>query len=176
MANKVFGDTMMIPLQSHMTRLYFINLNGINLEKKAAKFRDLCKEIQTSDMQLFAAAKHNLDTDKFAVRQSLQNITWQSFTHHCLQTATSSTNADIFYKPGWTMIMAQGDLVGRVKDRGSSLLGRWTWMKLVGCNNRIITLISAYQVCICPTNQTGMTVYHQQESLLRLKGAKKANP
>jgi hypothetical protein len=110
--NEVFGDTMTIPLQAHSTRLYFINLNGINLEKKASKFRDLCEEIRTSNIQLFAAAEHNLDTNKFAVRQSLQNIARQSFTHHCLQTATSSTRADKFYKPGGTMLLAQGDLVG----------------------------------------------------------------
>jgi hypothetical protein len=175
-ANEVFGDTMQIPLQSHTTRLYFANLNGINLEKNAAKFRDLCEEIRMSDIQLFAGAEHNLDTNKFAVRQSLQNIARQSFTHHSLQTATSSTKADRFYKPGGTLILAQGDMVGRIKDRGSDSLGRWTWMKLVGRNNKIITIISAYQVCVRPTNRTGTTAYHQQESLLRLKGAKKANP
>jgi hypothetical protein len=49
-------------------------------------------------------------------------------------------------------------------------------MKLVGRNNKIIMLISAYQVCVRPTNRTGTTAYHQQESLLHLKGAKKANP
>jgi hypothetical protein len=129
-----------------------------------------------SDIQLFAGAEHNLDTNKFAVRQSLQNIARQSFTHHSLQTATSSTKADRFYKPGGTLILAQGDMVGRIKDRGSDSLGRWTWMKLVGRNNKIITIISAYQVCVRPTNRTGTTAYHQQESLLRLKGAKKANP
>lgn len=72
-----------------------------------------------SDIQLFAGAEHNLDTNKFAVRQSLQNIARQSFTHHSLQTATSSTKADRFYKPGGTLILAQGDMVGRIKDRGS---------------------------------------------------------
>jgi hypothetical protein len=74
------------------------------------------------------------------------------------------------------MIMAQGDLDGQVKDQGNDPLGRWSWMKLVGRNKRIITLISAYQVCVCPTNRTGTTAFHQQQSLLRLKGAKKANP
>ena len=74
------------------------------------------------------------------------------------------------------MILAQGDVVGRKNEKGSDSLGRWTWIKLVGCNQKIITLISAYQVCVRPTKKTGTTAYHQQESLLRQKGARKAKP
>jgi hypothetical protein len=174
--NNVFGDTMIIPSPSNTTRLYFINLNGLNLQKKAAKFRDLCEEMRNANVDLFAAAEHNLDTNKFAVRQSLQDIAQKSFQHHCIQTATSTTTADKFYKPGGTLIMTQGDLVGRIKDRGSDQMGRWTWIKLVGKNQRLVTVISAYQVCTRPTNKTGTTAYHQQECLLRLRGVKNANP
>jgi hypothetical protein len=70
--NNIFGDTMIIPSPSNTTRLYFINLNGLNLQKKAAKFRDLCEEMRNANVDLFAAAEHNLGTNKFAVRQSLQ--------------------------------------------------------------------------------------------------------
>jgi hypothetical protein len=167
---------MPIPSPPNTTRLYFINLNGLNLEKKAVKFRDLCEELRKADLHLFSAAKHNLDTNKFAVQQNLQNIARKSFPHQCIQTATSSTLANKFYKPGGTLIMAQGDLVGRIKDRGSDSLGRWSWMTMVGKNQRLVTVISAYQVCIRPTNRTGTTAYHQQESLLRQKGIKKAKP
>jgi hypothetical protein len=156
--------------------MYFINLNGINLNKNAVKFRDLCEEIKKADIHLLAAAEHNLDTNKFVVRKTLQDIARRTFTRHSLQTATSSVRADKFYKPGGTMLLAQGDMIGRIKEKGSDTLGRWTWMKLVGKEQKIITVISAYQVCIRPTNRTGTTAYHQQESLLRQKGAKKANP
>lgn len=50
-------------------------------------------------------------------------------------------------------------------------------IRLVGQNQCIITFISTcHQVCICPTNKTGITTYHQQESLLRQKNVKKAKP
>jgi hypothetical protein len=65
-ANHTFGDKMMIPIETATTQLYFINLNGINLDKKEIKFRDL-----------FTAAEHNLDKSKFGVRQSLQTISQQ---------------------------------------------------------------------------------------------------
>jgi hypothetical protein len=73
-----------------------------------------------------------LDSNKFAVRQALQTIARKLFQHHCLQTATSSTKADKFYKPGGTLLLAQGDTVGRIKERGSDSLGRWAWMRLIG--------------------------------------------
>ena len=134
-SNTSFGDHMVIPAVPNTTRLYFINLNGLNLQKKSVKFRDLCEELRKSDIDLFAAAEHNLDTNKFAVRQSLQDIARRSFTHHCIQTATSGILAEKYYKPGGTLLLAQGDLVGRIKDRGSDPLGRWSWMKLVGRNS-----------------------------------------
>lgn len=174
--NDAFGDRMRTPIDNDTTRMYFINLNGLSLQNKAEKFRTLCEEMNKANVHLFAAAEHNLDTNKFIVRQSLQNIARKTFQHHAIQTATSSTLADKFYKPGGTMLMAQGNLVGRIKERGSDSLGRWTWMKLIGKNKKLITIISAYQVCMRPTNITGTTAYHQQESLLRQRGIKKANP
>ena len=175
-SNEIFGDTMQIPIAKTNTRFYFINLNGINLEKGGIQFRDLCKQIHKSQINIFAAAEHNLDTDKFEVRQILQNTARQSFTHYTMHTATSSTRADKFYKPGGTLLLAQGDIIGRIKERGNDPLGRWTWMKFIGREKRLITVISAYQVCKRPTHATGTTAFHQQASLLRQKGIVQPNP
>jgi hypothetical protein len=171
--SKAFGNVM-LPLSPDTTRLYFINLNGLNLQNNSVKFRELCEELHKSEVHLFAAAEHNLDTHKFAVRQCLQYTARKGFQHHCIQTATSSTLATKFYKSGGTMIMAQGDIVGWIKDRGSDSLGRWSWIKLVGQNNCLFTLISAYQVCLRPTNGSSTPTYHQQESLLHQRGNKKS--
>jgi hypothetical protein len=155
--NDTFGDKM-TQITENTTRLYFINMNGITLEKHSVKFRDICEELRAADVHLFAAAEHNLDTNKFLIRQKLQDIARKSFEHFALQTATSSIPADKFYKPGGTLILAQGDVVGRIKEKGSDSLGRWSWIKLVGRNQRLITMISAYQVCVRPTNITGTTL------------------
>jgi hypothetical protein len=96
--NDIFEDTMQSPAPANTTRLYFINLNGLNLKKEAVKFWDLCEELRKADVHLFAAAEHNLDTNEFSVRQSLQQTARQLFQHHCIQTATSSTLANKFYK------------------------------------------------------------------------------
>ena len=175
-SNDTFGDSMIIPTPPDRTRVYFINLNGLNLTKGAVKFRDLCSEIQSAEIDIFAAAEHNLDTNKFAVRQLLQGMAKKSFQHHHLQLATSSVPAHKFYKPGGTMLLAQGNTVGRIKERGSDTLGRWSWIKLLSRNKGLITIISAYQVCVRPTHSTGTTAFHQQESLLRQQGVHKPKP
>jgi hypothetical protein len=110
--NQSYGDDMLLPRKHNTTLLYFINLNAINLDKKAAMFCDLCKESCQADIDVFAAAEHNLDSNKFVVCQILQTPARKSFHHHCLQTVTSSILVDKFYKPGGTMLLAQGDIVG----------------------------------------------------------------
>jgi hypothetical protein len=164
-SNDIFGDPISIPIASDITRMYFININGINLQKQAIQFRDLCTEIKHADIHLLAVAEHNLDTNKFAVRQLLQQTAHKAFPHHVIQTSTSTIPADKFYKPGGTMLLAQGDIVGRIKERGSDSMGRWSWLKLIGRNKRLITVISAYQVCTRPTNKRAFSDRRASSSL-----------
>ncbi len=105
---------MSIPIDPANTRLYFININGINLDKQAVQFRDLCTKMKKAEIHIMAIAEHNLDTEKFAVRQLLEKNAQRTFPHHVLQTSTSSIPANKFYKPGGTMLLAQGDVVGRI--------------------------------------------------------------
>ena len=68
------------------------------------------------------------------------------------------------------MILATEGITGRVTQQTSDTLGRWTYLQMAGRNGRILNFITAYQVCARPTNKTGTTAYHQQESLLRTQG------
>ncbi len=43
-----------------------------------------------------------------------------------------------------------GNGVARVKETGSDDLGRWTYIKLAGKDNKVITVITVYQVCNKP--------------------------
>jgi hypothetical protein len=74
------------------------------------------------------------------------------------------------------MILATDGITGRVINQMSDLLGRWTHLQLAGRNGRILNFITAYQVCPRPTNKTGTTAFHQQESLLRTQGRADPNP
>eukprot|EP00980_Cylindrotheca_fusiformis_P015690 scaffold4522_cov104-Cylindrotheca_fusiformis.AAC.3 len=55
------------------------------------------------------------------------------------------------------------DMVGRLIDKGSDSMGRWSFCKYAGKDGKIITAVTVYQVCIRPTNAVGNTAFHQQE-------------
>ena len=74
------------------------------------------------------------------------------------------------------MILATDGITGRVIQQLSDELGRWTHLQMAGRNGRILNFITAYQVCARPTNPTGTTAYHQQESLLRTQGRADSHP
>jgi hypothetical protein len=88
--------------------------------------------------------------------------------------ASSPTETAHDYKPGGVTSIIQANTVGRIKERDSDKLGRGTYLKLNGTSRKVITIISAYQVC--NKQRTGTTAYHQQTSALIQSGHKQPNP
>eukprot|EP00957_Ditylum_brightwellii_P061353 4656694-Ditylum_brightwellii.AAC.2 len=62
-----------------------------------------------------------------------------------LANSTIPTTND--YKPGGTMNIVQGDIVGQMIESGQDKIGWWVYTKLAAKNNMIITIIMAYQLC-----------------------------
>jgi hypothetical protein len=79
--------------------------------------------------------------------------------------ASSPITAANNYQPWGVMSIMHGHMIGRIKSRGNDELGRWTFVKLLGRSDKVITLISAYQVC--NNDRTGTTAYHQQRPLIQ---------
>eukprot|EP00957_Ditylum_brightwellii_P175087 13330913-Ditylum_brightwellii.AAC.1 len=65
--------------------------------------------------------------------------------------------------------MTQGNLTGRIIEKGADTYGRWVYTKLAAKNNTVITVITAYQPCKV-TKKQGITTYHQQVALLQQDG------
>eukprot|EP00980_Cylindrotheca_fusiformis_P027514 scaffold20799_cov73-Cylindrotheca_fusiformis.AAC.3 len=47
-------------------------------------------------------------------------------------------------------------------DKGSHHMGRWSFVKYAGKAGKVITVVTAYQVCVRPTNEVGNMAFHQQ--------------
>jgi hypothetical protein len=155
-------------------RLFFDNQNGFNLTSKGAAFKELCEDQLLLQADYRGIAEPCLDTDKYQVRQTLHDIAKQTFESYALDMASSPVTAAHNYQPGGVMSIMQGHTIGRIKSRGNDELGRWTYVKLFGRSDKVITLISAYQVC--NNARTGTTAYHQQQSALIQCGDKLPNP
>jgi len=100
----------------------------------------------------------------------------------CFQTqkiATSSSKEKNtpHYQPGGTLTLALGKWASRVIARGrDELLGRWSYLELVGQQGKHIMLLSAYRVCTQQFDATANTVTAQQTRLLQQQGIKTPNP
>eukprot|EP00957_Ditylum_brightwellii_P183544 13980995-Ditylum_brightwellii.AAC.1 len=58
-----------------------------------------------------------------------------------------------FYKSGGAMTISQGDMMGRRIMEGRDTMGRWVYTKYASKNDRIVTVVTAYQACKSSSKQ-----------------------
>ena len=68
-------------------------------------------------------------------------------------------------------MLSSGNITSWYLTLGSDALGRWTYQSFAGKQHRLVTVITAYQVCHKSIRKAGAyTATSQQESLLRQSG------
>ncbi len=167
---------MPLPQPDNSNRFYSGNVNGITYTQAGNAMRDHCEEQHHMEADVRGYIEHNLDTTNFRVREMFHKTTKLANPHYVLTMASSTIPAATTYKPGGTASIAMGDITGRIREQGSDDLGRWSFMKFQGKSGRVVTHIAAYQVCVRPTNKTGLTAFHQQETLLGRQKQSDTNP
>jgi hypothetical protein len=173
--NEHIGDEL-IEKPPDTTRIYVQNGNGFNTKDEGHQLRELFEDTKQIQADLRGVIEHNLDATNFEVRKICFDAARKALNQHAIEFGSSSIPFQTQYKPGGTMTIANGDIVGRITNQFSDPLGRWTTITMACRNNKLIHLITAYQVCPRPTHRTGTTAFHQQESLLRLQGLADINP
>eukprot|EP00957_Ditylum_brightwellii_P012881 973182-Ditylum_brightwellii.AAC.1 len=71
-----------------------------------------------------------------------------------------------FYKPGWVMSTTQRDIIGQKSMDGSDPPGQWVYTKYTTKEDKIVTIVAAYQPCKA-SKLTGTTTYYQQIAMLK---------
>jgi hypothetical protein len=107
-----------------------------------------------------------------------QSIRRSTNTKICSQFNSSPTVTSTEYLPGGTAMILTGPTVGRIipNGKGGDSLGRWTYMSFRRRHCSPVTIISAYQVNKQPTNEVGITAWHQQRLLLDKAGRTDIHP
>jgi hypothetical protein len=131
--------------------------------------RDHSEEQHHMEADVRGYIEHNLDTTNFRVREMFHKTAKLANPHYVLTMASSTIPAATTYKPGGTASIAMGDITERLSEHGSDDLGRWSFMKFQGRSGRVVTYITAYQVCV-------RMAFHQQETLLRRQKRSDINP
>ena len=159
------------------TRFYFQNPNGISA---ADDFQAWREHLQTSielSADCYTLSETNINSNHV---QTISKLSQQTRKLTNLPSRLFLNNSTIpfetSYQPGGTLQLLQGSITGRISQLTKDPLGRWQTLRCIGKNNRVVNLITAYQVCTNPTNKTGTTAYHQQSSLLRQQNHPDTNP
>ena len=165
-----WGDTM-DQKQNGIIRLFFQNVNGIKYDQLGGEMGWYGHYMAENEVDILGVAEHNVDncspSAALAMRQALQRIE-RNFS---LTIGGTTTRMETPYKPGGTLMVARGNVRGRIMERGSDSLGRWTYIRIRGKQGRSLWILTAYQVCkSSPT--AGLTASAQQLSLLRQQGDK----
>ena len=165
-----WGDKMEEKQKGTM-RLFFQNVNGIKYDQLGGEMGWYGHYMAEHEIDILGVAEHNIDNCSpsvvLAMRQALQRIE-RNFS---LTIGGTTTKMETRYKPGGTLMVARGNVRGRIMERGSDKLGRWTYMRIRGKQGKSLWVLTVYQVCkSSPT--AGLTASAQQLSLLRQQGDK----
>ena len=68
--NIPWGDVRMAK-GDNITRIYSVNLNGLQLDAAGGKFDSVCRAIKIAQADIFCGQEHNVDTTKSSVRNIL---------------------------------------------------------------------------------------------------------
>jgi exonuclease III len=172
------GDNVSGNKEPNVTRVMFHNVNGISLN--GTEGLDMfVNEQKTLDVDIQGITEHCLDTTKYQVYQTAQEIVRShAMTQSRISLHSSEEPAVNIYKPGGTGFLLLGDVVGRLESNGTSgdSMGRWSAVHFRRRNQSPITIITAYQVCPRPTNLLGNTAFHQQVRALSKSGRPDIHP
>jgi hypothetical protein len=145
----------------------------------------------TQNMTTLLSEQIAIESDILCMTEHCINIRHQDIHHQIqstiqctiqekvnIQITSSHTHTETPYLLGGTAIAIVGNAVGRIQptSRGGDSMGRWTYFSFKRKHQHPITIISAYQVNIRPTNNIGLTAWHQQQIALNQIGKSHLHP
>ena len=124
--NYYIGDSLQLPKSEGTTRIYFQNLNGINLSH-LGNWEETCSHLRDMEVDIALIAEHKLDTTQPRVLKKLYDqaravLGLGSFTINATSTPITSPT---MYKPGGVLSLIHGGIKGRIIRSGTDPLGRW---------------------------------------------------
>ena len=141
--------------------------------------KTLCQIAQEIQADFLLQYETNLDTTKPKVTSILRKTigAFDCWTRTKLTVGSSPLEAQNFYKPGGTMVLALDNIVSTITAAGNDKLDRWSYQTVRGKNEKTITIISVYQVGKNSHRKLGTsTAGAQQFTLLRQEDATNIDP
>jgi hypothetical protein len=169
-ANEAIGDPLEIPKPTKSSRFYFINPNGFQLNASGGTFA----------VDHIGITEHKLDGHQSRVQKICHDVARREFEHYRIEISSSDIPTETSFKPGGTLSLTIGSMTALIQSTRTDPMGWFSYTKLVGTRGKIITVITAYQVCNTPVTTTSKkksrTASTQQASMMRQQGITGTHP
>ena len=148
--NFYIGDVLSLPKAENTTRIYFQNVNGINLCHRGT-WMDTCEHFRDMQVDVALVVEHKLDTTQPNVMKRLHEEPRRIFEpgSYSINASSTQVEAQSIYKPGGVLSLTTGAIKGRILETGKDPLGRWVYTKYRRNIGPPITVVVTYQVVDC---------------------------
>ena len=146
-------------LELNHTRLFYININGIDNGNVDHSLLQLCQHLQEVGVDIISLTETNVHWKRPHVTNNFKKILQDTCPEDSIGTCTSESNIswNSDYKPGGTAMISLNKITSATINKGEdpSGLGRWTFMKILGKNNSRTTIFNMYRPCNSPIDTVG---------------------
>ena len=160
-----------------MTRLYFQNVNGINLVSPG-NWTDSCKHIHDMEVNIALLTEHKLDTQQPRVVRKLYEDARKMFGMSCFSINAVSTDlvSQLMYKPGGVLPLVNGGVKGQILTSDQDSFGHWPSTTYHHSSGPLLTIIVTYQVVAGDSGRAGPTTCATQQFSLYFLYTREGSP
>jgi hypothetical protein len=160
-------------------RITFNNINSLGAHQYHHTIQQIAETQQSLGIDYLGMTEHCLNTTQPNVMRTIQNsLRRHHLGRYILQMNSSETQTATPYLPGGTAALLMGDNISRLEPNGRNgdSMGRWSYMTLRRHHKPPITIYTVYQVNAQPTNDIGITAWHQQRLHLNEQNRSSIHP
>ena len=154
-----------LPKPENTTCLISCNINGVRRGDDYQDLLEIAQSLKTSSIDITSFCETNIDW-RSSAKSKLHEKFRRVYHHIKPSTSSNSIKYNTLYQPGGTITMAMDQYTGRITNQGSDQeLGRWSFIEILGSQERKIIITTIYQVCTHGPRAGSRTADSQQQSL-----------
>jgi hypothetical protein len=146
-------------------RIIYQNINSLGASQYHHNIQELAVTQQELQIDLAGLTEHCLNTTQPRIINSIrQSLNRQFLGQYVIQMNFAQVETLTPYLPGGTASLLIGNTIARLEPtgRGGDAQGRWSYLSFRRKHLPPLTIYTAYKVNKNPTNQIGITAWHQQ--------------
>lgn len=120
------GDRMSPHKPPNITRLYFVNVNGLRYGPQGGDFANICSKMASSHIDLLGLVETKLDTRLSYVVATCCRAARAVFPFSRVVLSSSAISYTKPFKPGGTALISVGSITGRITHPHHDHMGRWS--------------------------------------------------